>query len=117
VARLRDGGYTVHGDLDDLLLPPEEGGDGRRLDDVTTDELLAAAEAALVSLSTAQARLFTRFRRAFVEQTGAEPGVRELFGSSARAAGFRLRESALDRAEHNRVLAWAARAYLRRTGG
>ena len=120
VARLRQRGHQVFGDLDDLVpVPPPPGTagdtDGRRIDDVSDAELLAASEAALASLSKAHGALFKKYRRAFVEHRGEDPGPLELLGSSTRAAGFRMKESALDRADHNRLLAWAARFYLRRT--
>ena len=115
--RLRERGYRVHGDLAELVPAAHVAGasDERRLDDVSDAELLAASEAALGSLSRAHGALFKRYRRAFIEQRGEDPGPLELLGSSSRAASFRLRESALDRADHNRLLAWAARSYLRRT--
>jgi hypothetical protein len=33
---------------------------------------------------------------------------------SSRSLGFRIRQATLDGAEHNRVVGWAARAYLHR---
>ena len=117
--RLYQRGYRVHGRLDELV-PPATASSGtaeRRLDDVSDTELLAASQAALVSLSKAHGKLFKRYRRAFIERNGEDPGLLELLGSSSRAASFRLREAALDRADHNRLLAWAARCYLRRTSG
>jgi hypothetical protein len=118
IARLDERGHPLHGDLADLVPAAPAlrgGGDARRIDEVSDAELLAASEVALATLSRAHGALFTRYRRAFVQQKGEEPGPLELLGSSTRAAGFRMRESALDRADSNRLLAWAARTYLRRT--
>lgn len=115
VAELEVRGYPVEGDLAELVPVTAAAPDTRRIDDVTDAELLAASQAALARLSRAHGNLFRRYRRAFVEQRGEDPGLLELVGSSARAAGFRARVAALDAADRNRLLAWAAREYLRRT--
>ena len=117
VAELRRRGHHVVGDLDELEPVGSAAPGERRIDDVTESELLTATQAALTRLAKAHGGLFRRYRRAFVEQRGEDPGLLELVGSSARAAGFRARIAALDGADHNRVLAWAAREYLRRTSG
>jgi hypothetical protein len=117
VEELSRRGHPVEGDLGELLPVATAGPDERRIDDVDEAELLAASQAALTRLARAHGNLFRRYRRAFVEQRGEDPGLLELVGSSTRAAGFRARVAALDAADRNRLLAWAARVYLRRTSG
>jgi len=109
-------GYQVHGDLADLLptASPEPG--GRRLDDVTDAELLAAAERGLTSLALAHGHLVTRHRRV-VAKRGEKVSTRERASSSMRATGFRVKESALEASDRSRVLGWIARQYLRLTSG
>jgi hypothetical protein len=114
VADLERRGLTVHGDLADLL----PGGPGARcapLDEVGEDELLAATQAALVSLALDHGRLFRRYRRAFAEAEGRLPGVADVVASQARAGSFHLRKWALHRADRNALAARAARAYLERS--
>ena len=116
VAELERRGYPLFGDLADLV-PDGSTPSGRAPDDVTEAELLAATEAALASLALAHARLFRRYRRAFRQQEGRPAGAADLLGSTARAAGFGLQKQALRSADHSRILAWAARAYLGRASG
>jgi hypothetical protein len=113
MAEIRKRGHPVHGTLDDLIpkAPPTP---GRRLDDTTDAELLAAAESALLALAVAHGMLFRRYRRAFFEKQGRPPTAAELIASSTRASVFHLKKSALVSADHVPPLAWAARTYLRR---
>jgi hypothetical protein len=113
-AELRQRGLEIIGDLSDLF-PGDPSGPATPLDVVSDDELLTAAEGVLASLALAHGRLFKRYQRAFVAREGRWPTATELIGSRARATGFRVQKAALRRADHNRVLAWAARTYLERT--
>ncbi len=104
----------VHGDLADLV-PPEVVAPGRALDDVTDAELLAASEAALVSLALDHGRLFRRYRRAFVDREGRLPTPAEVLSSQVRAGGFWLRKQAVHHADRHPLVARASDVYLRRT--
>ena len=114
VGELRQRGVRVHGDLTDLVTTPS-GSTGPDLDEVGDAELLAATEAALVSLALDHGRLFRRYRQAFVERDGRLPGAAEVLGSEVRAGGFWLRRKAVGRADHHPVVARATQIYLRRT--
>jgi hypothetical protein len=114
VAELERRGLTVHGDLADLV-PVCRDDTGPALDEVTDAELLAATQAALVSLALDHGRLFRRFRRAFTESQGRLPGPAEVLGSQARAGGFWLRKRALHLADRSPLLARASRSYVERT--
>ena len=114
MAALERRGLTVHGDLADLL-PARPGATCAALDDVGDAELLAATQAALVSLALDHGRLFRRYRRAFLETEGRLPGVAEVLASQARAGSFHLRKWALHQADRNALAARAARAYVERT--
>ena len=114
MAELRQRGIRVHGDLADLVTSWSSP-TGPDLDDVGDAELLAATEAALVSLALDHGRLFRRYRQAFVEREGRLPGAVEVLGSEARAGGFWLRRKAVGRADHHPIVARAARTYLGRT--
>ena len=106
----------VVGDLADLL--PSEGGEPQRpFDEVTSAEVLEAAEAALAALAVGHGRLFRRYRRAFLKREGRPATAQEVVGSTARVIGFGLQKAALRRTRHNRLLARAARAYVTRTSG
>lgn len=115
IGRLGRRGHPVFGDLRDLV--PATQDPGRRFDDLATEELLAAAEAALTSLAVAHGKLFKRYRRAFVARSGQHPSTAELLGSSARATEFGIGRAALRRADDLGVLSWAARTYLRYASG
>lgn len=114
VAELVRRGLTVHGDLADLV-PQGTAPAGAALDDVADDELLAATQAALVSLALDHGRLFRRYRRAFVEREGRWPGAAEVLGSQVRAGGFWLRKRAVHHADRHPLLARASHLYLQRT--
>ena len=115
VAALVARGHPVCGDLADLLPAPTSA--DRPLDDVSQDELLAAAETALTALALAHGRLFGRFRRMFFVRQGRPPTLSEALGSGVRASSFRLQKHALAAADRNRALAWVARRYARRRPG
>ena len=122
VDQLQARGYRVHGDLEELRTArPAAGGgpDGsgdRRIDDVEPAELLAASEEALASLGQAHGALLGRYRRA-VGSLDQEAGAAERVGSWLRATSFQTGVTALERADRNPVLAWAARTALRRRSG
>jgi hypothetical protein len=118
VAELRRRDHSVEGDLDELRPQrPHEGDEpsARRLDDITGAELLHGTGLALAGLSRAHGALFRQYRRAFIEQRGEDAAALERLGSAARAQGFRAMVAALEHADRNRAVAWAARLYLRRT--
>lgn len=114
VRELRHRGLTVHGDLADLV-PADVAPTVRALDDVPDDELLAATQAALVSLALDHGRLFRRYRRAFVEAEGRLPSAIEVLGSEVRAGGFWLRKRVVHHADRHPLLERASRLYLERT--
>ena len=116
VDELRRRGYTVEGDLDELHPRPADPG-ARAVGDIDERELLHATEQALTSAALAHGALFQRHRRAVRRQHGDAPGRREVMASTARAAGFRARVAALERADRSRLLGWAARKYLDRSSG
>lgn len=117
VDELRARGYQVHGDLEELRTAPTPSSDGsrggRRLDDVTPEELLKASEEALAALGRAHADTTARLRRARGRQQE-DSGPVERAGSRLRAASFQAGVALLERADRNPVLAWAARTALRR---
>jgi hypothetical protein len=104
---IRARGYQVVGSLDDLVPRPAAGA-GRPTDPQVAD----AAVEALAALARDHARLWARHRR---RRAAVDPGGGRV-ASLARAATFRSKTAALDKADDNRLLAWAARRYLRRTG-
>lgn len=114
VAALEHRGVTVHGELADLVarhVAPA----GPALDEVTDPELLAATQAALVSLALDHGRLFRRYRRAFLERDGRLPGPAEVLGSQLRAGAFWLRKRAVHHTDRHPLLARASSLYLQRT--
>lgn len=117
---LRSRGHQVHGDLEELRSDPGTAAGApseaseQPLLEASTEELLEVAEEALVSLATVHGRLFGRYRRAFGDRGEEDAGPLERLASSARATGFKTRLAVLERADHNKVLAWAARTRLRR---
>lgn len=113
-AELERRALTVHGDLADLV-PPAVAAEGPALDDVTDGELLAATQAALVSLALDHGRLFRRYRRAFLEREGRLPGPAEVLGSEVRAGAFWVRKRVVRHADRRPLLARGAHLYLRRT--
>jgi hypothetical protein len=113
IAEIKSRGHPVYGVLDDLISTGAPT-PGRRLDDTSEAELLAAAEAVLLSLATEHGMLFRRYRREFFEKQGRPPTAAEIIASSTRASVFHLKKSALVGADRVPPLAWAARTYLRR---
>ena len=98
IEELRRRGVHVVGDLADLL--PSEGGEtGRRFDEVTSHELLEAAEAALAALAVGQGQLFRRYRRAFLQREGRPATALEVVGSAGRLIDFGLHKRTLRPAE------------------
>ena len=108
-------GYHVHGSLDDLRPLPGPESQGR----VTDLELAEAALAALATVSKNEARLWARMRRRAASRKEAvvAKGSSAKLASQGRAASFKLRTSALEKADDSKVLGWAARTYLKRTSG
>lgn len=114
VAALEHRGVTVHGELADLVAH-DVAPAGPALDEVTDPELLAATQAALVSLALDHGRLFRRYRRAFLEREGRLPGPAEVLGSQLRAGGFWLRKRAVHHTDRHPLVARASSLYLQRT--
>lgn len=114
VAELGRRGLTVHGDLADLVAH-DAAPTGPALDDVDEAELLAATQAALVSMALDHGHLFRRYRRAFLEREGRLPGPAEVLASQARAGGFWLRKRAVHHADRHPLVARASNLYLHRT--
>lgn len=123
IAALRERGYRVVGSLDDLVPTPPAAPPAR----ITEGKVADAALDALAALSRDHARLWRMRRRLLLRRdrrrarregreapAPARSGVR---ASRRRAMAFRLRTAALERADTNRALGWAARFYLRRTSG
>ncbi len=118
VAELERREVTAYGDLADLVAPdlaPDLAPAGPALDDVTDPELLAATQAALVSMALDHGRLFRRYRSAFLEREGRLPGPAEVLTSQLRAGGFWLRKRAVHHADAHPLVARASRLYLDRT--
>lgn len=113
-AFLRDGGYDVVGDLDDLVpTPPER---GRAPLDVSQEELLEAALDSLTVMAERGARLWWRKR----EPDEARVPVGSLAvraSSNIRGAGFRLKRRAAEISDQNPVAARAMGVYLRARRG
>ena len=114
VAELERRRLTVHGALSDLV-PPSRVEGGPPPGHVEDADLLCATEAALASLALDHGRLFRRYRRAFAAREGRLPGLPEVAGSEARAAGFRLRKWAMHQTDRSSLAARVARAYVDRT--
>jgi hypothetical protein len=107
IAALKDHGYAVVGDLDELRPTLREG--SRRPDDATEAELLEASLDALAMLSEEYARLWWARRRTAVEGVAQQGGL----GSRARAAVFKGQQRAADLADRNPVAAKAVGVVLR----
>jgi hypothetical protein len=113
LSTLREAGYPVAGDLDDLTPRAAPAGE-RALDDVTEAELLEGTRAALDAVSREYASLWRRYRYDMLHQAG-DASLAQRAGSGARAAAFRLRLAALAASDRSRALRWLARRYLRLT--
>lgn len=114
VAELERRGLEIVGDPLDLV-PEERPAPATPLDVVPESELLEAAEALLTALAVAHGTLFRRYRRAFRAREGRWPSIAEVAASTARVGAFGLQKALLRRADHDRLLARAARAYLEGT--
>ena len=112
VAELRTRGYTVHGDLDELV-PVPAATSGPRPDDVDDAELADAAMAALVAVAEEYAGLWWRTSR--VETTSSASGTGRL-ASQARALGFRARVGVLRLADRSRWVNRAVQLFVRWSG-
>ena len=115
VIELETRGYPVFGSLDDLRPKPAPG----FVPAFTDRQVADAALAALAAVSRDRSRLWARWRRRRrqrAQQQGAErPGAERPganVASRARAASFRTRMRALEKADRSKVLGWAARRYL-----
>jgi hypothetical protein len=106
-ATLAERDYRVEGTWDDLTAAATA---GRAPDEFSDEELADATDRALAALAVAVAR--RRGRRRAEPET--EAGVGDRVVSSARAVAFRARVEALERADHNPMLASASRMYLNR---
>ena len=112
VAELEHRGYQVVGSLDDLKPKPPAGPVGTPTD----SQLADAALAALAAVSRDRSRLWARMqrrRKAFQERTEKRRAAN--VSSKVRASSFRLRVLALEKADHSKMLGWAARTYLKWT--
>lgn len=110
---LKDGSYDVVGDVDELLprWDSELAGQPR---DVTDRELADAALAALGATAEYHADYWEKTRR---RKRSGEADARTRLVSAGRALVFRGKVRALEAADSNRLLARAARLYLRRRSG
>jgi hypothetical protein len=106
VAAVRDGGYDVVGDLDDLV---PRACAGRAPDEATESELLEAAMEALRAMSEAHARAWWLRRRPDAVAEAA-PATRAT--SALRSVGFRLRRKGAELADRNDVASAAMGVYL-----
>ena len=107
---LKNGSYDVVGELDDLL-PDTAPGAGDGPSEVTAGELADAAIAALTATAEYHATYWEKMRRR--EQPSEAPAATRLT-SAARALVFQAKVRALEAADRNRLLARAAKLYLRR---
>jgi hypothetical protein len=101
IAALRDHGYRIVGDVDELR--PAHRAGSRRPDDANETELLDASLDALALLSEEYARLWWARRKTAVEGVEQKGGL----GSRARAVVFRGQQRAADLADRNPVAAKA----------
>jgi len=118
IDQLKERGYMVVGDLDDLRPSPPPA-DSRRPDDVTEPELLAATAHILQVIVREYGMAWRRYQRLQRQarsggEGGEDSGLADRMAHSSRSLGFRLRQATLDRAEHNRLVGWAAHKYQRR---
>jgi len=110
VGQLRSREYAVVGSLDDLLPPSASSPSLTAVDDA---QVADAALAALAAVSRDEARLWIKNRRRLrTEKASGGHAASEL-----RARSFRLKTKALEKADDNKLLGWAARTYLKRTSG
>lgn len=112
VAELRARGYTVHGDLDDLV-PGAAAADGPRPDDVDDAELADAAIAALVAVAEEYAGLWWRTSRTDTASSASGAGR---LASRARALGFQARLGVLRLADRSPLVNRAVHRIVLRSG-
>jgi hypothetical protein len=114
VDQLKEREYFVVGDLDELL-PTKQSADSRRPDDVTEPELLSATTHMLQVIVQEYGAVWRDYQRLQRQISGdQDSGLSNQLAHSSRSLGFRLRQTTLNRAEHNRLVGWAAHAYQRR---
>ena len=111
VAYLTASGHHLVGDLADLR-PGVDGPPTSGVSTVTEADLLDASLSVLARSLKRHARLWWRVRRR-AARVQADPVAR--LSSARRAAGYRVRAGALERADSNRLLAFAVHRYFRRT--
>jgi hypothetical protein len=109
IAGMRGAGFTLHGSWEDLL---PSSADAERGVPPTDSELLDATERALLSLTVAFGRQRRRIRRASLQAELVTASAGDRLSVSARTLGYRAKLAAVDAADHNRIVAWAARRYL-----
>jgi hypothetical protein len=110
IAQVREGGYDVVGDLEDLV--PKAAERGRRPDEATDGELLEASLQALSVLAERAANAWWFKRRPDKPQAdGASRLARA--SSVSRGLGYRLRRSGAELANRNQVATAAMSVYLR----
>ena len=109
VSQVRDGGYDVVGDLDDLL--PQTTQHGRTPDQATEAELLESSLDALRVLTERAANAWWFKRRPETPERDGASGL-SLATGVTRAAGYRLRRHGAELADRNQVAAAAMRVYL-----
>ncbi|MBA2558952.1 MAG: hypothetical protein H0V07_03545 [Propionibacteriales bacterium] len=102
--------FHVVGELSDLVSRPEAE-PGRDPDDLGDAELVDPMSAALVAACTTYGHFWWRARRRD-DISSADAATR--LGSRARALGYHLRITVLERADHNKMFGRLARAYLKR---
>ncbi|MDQ3095586.1 MAG: hypothetical protein M3Q82_06460 [Actinomycetota bacterium] len=100
-------GYSVVGDIEDLRVTVRPG--GRRPDDPSEGELLAASLDALAMLSEKYATTWWARRKVVIETGHDEPHLR----SKVRGAVFRGQRKAVELADRNAVAAKAVAALLK----
>lgn len=109
IAIVDKGRYRVVGALDELRPVPVE---GRRPDDVSTEEMLKASIDAIALLAEEYAQTWWRLRRADTPRVPATSGAVRA-SSALRGLAFGVRRRGADFADSNRVGAAAMRMYLR----
>ena len=109
VGSLETRGYSVVGDLSELLPVGNEG--GRRPDEATNEELLEASMVALTELVEVHAKAWWHERRPDKKVQG--PSTGRALGA-ARGVGFRVRRRAAEAADKNRFAGKLMGLYLDR---
>jgi hypothetical protein len=110
IDHIENGHYDVVGALDELL--PAASTDGRRPDEVSTEEMLESSIDAVALLAEEYANTWWRLRRADVAKV-APTSVAVRASSAMRGAGFGVRRRGAEFADRNRLGAAAMRGYLR----